>query len=171
MLDSASSSFYEEKTEQEIIYHVVHLSPHHTQISSYPLYFDIPSSEISISSLYISKDNILADYYHVNWVCDDKLIVQVFSSESGRYEDDEYYRLTFRYYPNTLRIPNMKTRDVFKNQPVVIGYRKDIGAPLPEPNKYKITFRFKKIPTLLDKVLSKIGFLGSIINIIDGNFI
>lgn len=152
MSDLLDRPFYDLGLQRDLDFEITRFDGQHLQITSFPLDVFVPPSEVTITTLYVSKELPLPEFYHVTWVVNDQVITQVFGTEAGCFDDKDKYIVTCRFEPKTIQLPGLKMKDLFRHTPRITSYRKN-GKELmflENPKKIKIRFHFKRIMSAFD---------------------
>lgn len=162
--------FYDTTRERDLDYQI---TQNHCELRSFPLELYVPRSEVAVMTLYISKDEPLADFYHVMWFVRDQVITQVFSTTGGCFEDREKYTVTFRYSPRTFVISGLTMGEMFRQPPRVTAFNNRTRALL--PSKVKIRFHFKQAMSRMewfwDSISTYLPLYTSVIPVVTSNLI
>lgn len=154
MSELLNGSFYDPGLDRDLDFEIKHFNGYHLELTSFPQEVYIPSSDVTITTLYVSKDLPLPEFYHVTWVINDEVITQVFGTEVGCFEEKDHYIVTCRYKPATIHLTGIKTKDLFRHAPRVTPYHKNGDEVIihESPKKIKIRLHFKRIMSALDYI-------------------
>lgn len=171
MSDLLNEPFYPIGLERDLDFEITRFDDKHLQITSFPQEVYVPPSEITITTLYVSKDGDeqrLPEFFHVTWVIRDQVTTQVFGTEAGCFEEKDKYIITCRYEPKTIHLTGLKMKDLFRHTPRITAYRKngDELIFLENPKKVKIRFHFKRIMSTLDYLWEGVSYIPSYLNLI-----
>ena len=152
MSDLLNGPFYDLGLQRDLDFEINQFDNHHFQITTFPQELYVPPSEVTITTLYVSKDLPLPEFYHVTWVISDQVITQIFGTEGGCFEEKDLYIITCRHEPKTLQLNGIKMKDLFRHTPRITPYSRN-GEKiiiLDTPKKIRIRFHFKRIMSTFD---------------------
>ncbi len=153
MSDLLDRPFYDLGLQRDLDFEITRFDDQHLQITSFPLDAYVPSSEITITTLFVSKELPLPDFFHVTWVINDKVTTQVFGTEAGCFDDKDRYIITCRFEPKTIQLAGLKMKDLFRHTPRITAYSRKNGDELvfhENPKTIKIRFHFRQVMSTFD---------------------